>query len=62
MPYFQSQDVFRVSNYREEDIWLAPEIGRWTIRRGFGRYITLGLNWVNAYWEDYLQWELISWK
>ena len=61
-PYFESNDVFRVINYREEDVWLAPEIGRWVIRRGFGRYITPGVFWVNAYWEDYLEWELVSWK
>jgi hypothetical protein len=61
-PYFESNDFFRVTNYREEDIWLAPEIGRWVIRRGFGRYITPGVFWGNAYWEDYLEWELVSWK
>jgi hypothetical protein len=61
-PYFESDDVFREINYREEDVWLAPEIGRWVIRRGFGRYITTGVFWVNAYWEDYLEWELVSWK
>ena len=32
------------------------------IRRGTGRYITNGVAWANAYWEDYLQWELVSWK
>jgi hypothetical protein len=61
-PYFESNDVFRVGNYREEDVWLAPEIGRWVIRRSSGRYITLGVSWSNAYWDDYLEWELISWK
>jgi len=61
-PYFESNDVFRVGNYREEDVWLAPEIGRWVVRRSFGRYITLGIAWSNAYWDDYLEWELISWK
>ena len=61
-PYFESNDYFRVMNYRQEDAWLAPEVGRWVIRRGFGRYITPGVFWINAYWEDYLEWELISWK
>lgn len=61
-PYFESNDIFRVANYREEDVWLAPEIGRWVIRRGFGRYITPGVFWGDAYWEDYLEWELVSWK
>ncbi len=62
MPFFESYDVFRTANYREEDIWFAPEIGRWVIRRGYGRYLTDGMTWANACWEDYLQWELISWK
>jgi hypothetical protein len=62
IPYFESNDLFRVMNIREEDIWFSPEIGRWVIRRGTGRYITPGVFWSNAYWEDYWQWELISWK
>lgn len=62
IPYFQSNDIFRLGNLREEDVWFSPEIGRWVIRRGFGRYITSGVVWVNAYWEDFLQWELIAWK
>jgi len=62
MPYFESNDLFRIGNIRDEDVWFAPEIGRWVIRRGTGRYITNGVWWANAYWEDYLQWELISWK
>jgi hypothetical protein len=62
MPYFVSNDIFRVGNMRAEDLWISPEVGRWVIRRGFGRYITLGVNWSGAYWEDYLEWELVSWK
>lgn len=61
-PYFESNDVFRLASYRQEEVWFAPEIGRWTIRRGFGRYITPGVFWASAYWEDYLEWELVSWK
>ena len=61
-PYFESNDVFRVGNYREEDVWLSPEIGRWVVRRSLGRYITLGVSWSNAYWDDYLEWQLLSWK
>jgi hypothetical protein len=62
LPYFVSNDLFRVGNERQEDLWFAPEIGRWVIRRSSGRYITTGMYWANAYWEDYLEWELISWK
>lgn len=45
MPYFQSNDVFRVGNTRDEDIWFSPEIRRWVIRRGHRRYITNGVFW-----------------
>ena len=62
LPYFQSQDVFRIFNYREEELWLAPEVGRWVIRRSFGRYLLGGMRWDEAFWEDYLEWQLISWK
>lgn len=61
-PYFESNDLFRLANYRQEEVWFSPEIGRWVIRRGFGRYITPGVFWADAYWEDFLEWELISWK
>jgi len=61
-PYFESNDSFRLGSYRQEDVWLSPDVGRWVIRRGYGRYITSDVVWINAYWEDYLQWELVSWK
>lgn len=61
-PYFESNDVFRLANYRQEDMWFSPEIGRWTIRRGYGRYLLGGMRWNGALWEDYLEWELVSWK
>jgi hypothetical protein len=61
-PYFQSNDVFRLASYRQEDIWLSPDVGRWVIRRGYGRYILGGMFWRNALWEDYLEWELVSWR
>jgi len=62
MPNFVSNDLFRVANERQEDLWFAPEVGRWVIRRSTGRYITPGVYLANAYWEDYLEWQLISWK
>jgi hypothetical protein len=61
-PYFESNDIFRVANYRQEDMWLSPEVGRWVIRRGYGRYLLGGILWNDALWEDYLEWELVSWK
>jgi hypothetical protein len=61
-PSFQSSDIFRLANNRQEDVWFSPEIGRWVIRRGFGRYLLGGMTWGTALWEDYLEWELVSWK
>jgi len=61
-PFFESNDLFRLASMRQEDIWFAPEIGRWAIRRGYGRYLLGGITWNNALWEDYLEWELLSWK
>ena len=61
-PSFESNDLFRTNNYRQEDVWLAPEIGRWVIRWEYGRYQTSGVYSTNASWEDYLEWELVSWK
>jgi hypothetical protein len=62
MPFFTSNDFSRVANIRSEDVWLAPEIGRWVIRRSSGQYLWAGMFWSNALWEDYLEWELVSWK
>ncbi len=61
-PFFTSNDFSRVANYRQEDVWFAPEVGRWVIRRGYGRYLWGGMFWNDALWEDYLEWELVSWK
>lgn len=62
MPFFTSNDFSRVANIRNEDVWFSPEVGRWVIRRGYGRYLWAGMFWSNALWEDYLEWELVSWK
>jgi hypothetical protein len=61
-PFFTSNDFSRVANYRQEDVWFSPEIGRWVIRRGYGRYLWAGMFWNDALWEDHLEWELASWK
>jgi hypothetical protein len=62
IPYFESNDISRVANMRGEEFWFSPEIGRWVIRRSSGRYLWGGMNWSGALWEDYLEWELVSWK
>lgn len=61
-PYFTSNDFSRVANIRNDDVWLSPEIGRWVIRRSSGQYLWAGMFWGEALWEDYLEWELVSWK
>jgi len=61
-PQFQSNDFSRLANWRDEDVWLSPEIGRWVIRRSSGRYILSGITAGTALWEDYLESKLISWK
>ena len=61
-PNFESNDFSRIANWRDEDIWLSPKIGRWVIRRSSGRYLLPGYNIAAALWEDYLESELLSWK
>ena len=62
VPNFESNDFSRIANWRDEDIWLSPKIGRWVIRRSSGRYLLPGYNIAGALWEDYLESELIAWK
>jgi hypothetical protein len=60
---FQSDDWFRMVSNRREKVWFAPEIGRWVMRESFGEYLWLGSSgWADSILEDYLRWELISWK
>lgn len=61
-PFFTSNDFSRVANMRYDDVWLSPEIGRWVIRRSSGQYLWAGMTWAGALSEDYLEWELVSWK
>lgn len=61
-PYFQSNDFSRIASWRDEDVWLSPEIGRWVIRRSSGRYIISGVTAGSALFEDYFESELIAWK
>jgi len=61
--YFQSDDWFRVASNRRENAWFAPEVGRWVVRERFGEYLWQGMGgWSEALREDYLRWELVSWK
>lgn len=63
IPFFVSNDFSRIANVRSEQVWFSPEIGRWVIRRSTGQYLLAGMSgWAEALSEDYLEWELISWK
>jgi hypothetical protein len=61
-PYFTSNDFSRLVSVRNEDVWFSPEIGRWVIRLSSGQYLWAGTTWGSALREDYLEWELVSWK
>jgi hypothetical protein len=61
--YFESDDWFRMASNRRENAWFAPEVGRWVVRERFGEYLWLGMRgWSESIKEDYLRWELVSWK
>jgi hypothetical protein len=61
--FFQSDDWFRVASNRRENAWFAPEVGRWVVRERFGEYLWLGMHgWSESINEDYVRWELVSWK
>ncbi|MEY3724884.1 MAG: hypothetical protein RLZZ365_819 [Pseudomonadota bacterium] len=61
--YFESDDFMRYVNNRRDQVWFAPQIGRWVVRESFGEYLWLGMTgWSQSIKEDYLRWELIAWK
>lgn len=58
---FQSPEFYyRIDSERDESIWFSPEIGRWVLRRSQGTYYVSGKGGAGV--DDYLQWELISWR
>ncbi|MDE2260310.1 MAG: hypothetical protein KGK17_08315 [Betaproteobacteria bacterium] len=58
---YQSDElIFRLYSDRMETLWLVPEIGRWIVRRSTGRYFIEDRGGDMR--EDYLEWELVSWK
>ena len=61
--FFESDDWFRIASNRRENAWFAPEVGRWVVRERSGEYLWLGMRgWSESLKEDYLRWELVSWK
>jgi len=61
--FFESDDWFRMASNRRENAWFAPEVGRWVVRERFGEYLWLGMDgWSESIKEDYVRWELMSWK
>lgn len=60
---FESDDWFRIASNRHEQVWFSPQIGRWVLRESFGEYLWMGMRgWRESIKEDYLRWELVSWK
>lgn len=60
---FESNDWFRMVSNRREQVWFVPQIGRWVVRDRFGEYLWQGMGgWSQSLREDYLRWELVSWK
>ena len=58
---FQSNEPdFRISSERDDAVWFAPEVGRWVLRRSQGSYQVSGTGGDRL--ENFLQWELKSWK
>lgn len=57
---FQSNDLSRFACERMEWIRFDPSIGRWVLRRSHGTY-DFGDRGSDCY-EDYLEWELVSWR
>ncbi len=59
--HYQSNElVYRLDSTRRETIWLAPEIGRWVVRRSEGEYLIEDRGGTMR--EDNWEWELQSWK
>ncbi len=58
---FQSHEFYyRIESERDESVWLAPQVGRWVLRRSQGSYYVRGRGGDGR--EDALQWELESWR
>ena len=57
---FQNEDLNVVASQRMESVWFAPAVGRWVLRRTHGIYYVSGRGGEMP--EDYLQWELVSWR
>ncbi|QWD62165.1 hypothetical protein [Polynucleobacter sp. MWH-UH25E] len=60
--YFQSDDFSRHTSLRYSTIWIAPNIGRWVIKRTNGSYLDVNTGIGNDRHESMLQYELVSYK
>ena len=60
--YFQSDDFSRHTSLRRSTIWMAPNIGRWVVKRTSGSYLDVNTGIGNDRHESMLQYELISYK
>jgi hypothetical protein len=60
--YFQSNDATHSHSYRMSSIWLSPEIGRWVVKITNGYYLQTSSGKGADRKENYLRYELKSWK
>jgi len=58
--HYTNDDPSVVSSERKETVWFAPQVGRWVQRRSHGTEYFPGRG--GDFHEDYLQWELKSWR
>lgn len=58
--YAGPEDYYYVDSEREASVWLAPEVGRWVLRRARGVHYAPGHGSADV--DDALQWELVSWR
>jgi len=57
---FLSNDVSHNNSRRDEEVWFAPTIGRWVVRRTSGHYYLPDRG--GGTYEDERQWELVAWR
>jgi hypothetical protein len=58
--YAGPEDYYYVSSEREASVWLAPQVGRWVLRRSRGMHNVPGHGGTDL--DDATEWELVSWR
>ncbi len=58
--YAGPQDYYYVGSERDVSVWLAPQVGRWVLRRARGVHYVPGHGGTDL--DDATEWELVSWR